>query len=101
MGDTCTQEQADAWLEQEIDEAAQQVEALVTVSLTQGQLDALTDFTFELGSGRLEASTLLHLLNRGDYGAAGAQLKYWVMAGGQQEPGMVIRRAKDLELWQS
>jgi len=46
-------------------EAEQAASRLVRVELTQGQFDALVDFTYNLGSIRLAGSTLLHALNAG------------------------------------
>ena len=65
-----TEAQALVILEWDVREAEQAVERLVKVPLTQGQLDALVDFTFNLGSGQLAASTLLQELNAGRYDAA-------------------------------
>lgn len=47
------------------------VQRLVKVPLTQGQFDALVDFVFKLGGGRLASSTLLRNLNAGKYDEAG------------------------------
>jgi len=43
----------------DVRDAEQAVERMVKAPLTQGQFDALVDFTFNLGSGRLASSTLL------------------------------------------
>ena len=51
--------------------------------LTQGQFDALVDFCFNLGAGRLASSTLLKALNGGRYEAAAEQLLRWDVAAGQ------------------
>ena len=56
------------------------------------QRDALISFTFNLGAGALETSTLLQLLNQGDYGSVPTQLNRWTKAGGQTLPGLVTRR---------
>lgn len=50
---------------------------LVKVPLTQGQFDALVDFVFNLGGGRLAHSTLLVDLNLGRYDTAAEQLLLW------------------------
>lgn len=98
-GDTCTQEQADAWLAQDAQIASNAVLRLVDVILTQGQFDALTDFVFNEGQGRLRSSTLLTLLNRGQYPEAGLQLLRWDFADGHPNLGLDHRRRAELELW--
>ena len=98
-GQTITQQQAEDMLADDLDEAASQVSEMVTVPLTQGQFDALVDFVFNLGAGRLRGSTLLQYLNRGQYDQASAQFKFWVMAGGHALPGLVTRRAAEVALF--
>jgi lysozyme len=75
------------------------VGSLVKVPLTQGQFDALVDFTFNLGRGRLAYSTLLKMLNGGQYDAAADQLLRWDQAGGSVNKGLAIRRATERNLW--
>jgi len=72
---------------------------LVKVALTQGQFDALVDFCFNLGAGRLEKSTLLRALNTGRYDAAAEQLLLWDLAGGEVNLGLKARREAELRLW--
>ena len=81
--------------------AEQAVLRLVKVPLTQGQFDALVDFCFNLGEGRLASSTLLKVLNGARYEAAGEQLLRWDLAAGQVNTGLKGRREAELELWQS
>lgn len=83
----------------DVDEAEEAVERLVKVALTQGQFDALVDFTFNLGEGRLAASTLLKILNHGNYADAGAQLLRWDIAGGEENAGLKARRLAEYALW--
>jgi lysozyme len=99
-GQTITQEQAEAMLVDDLDAAADGVRKLVTVPLNQGQFDALCDFVFNLGEGRLRDSTLLRLLNQGRYGEAAAQFRFWVMAGGHPLPGLVKRRAAERAMFE-
>lgn len=94
-----TEEYARDLLEQDVSLAEQQVEHMVTVPLAQGQFDALVDFTFNLGAGRLGSSTLLKLLNQGDYAGAAAQLVRWDRAGGQELEALKARRLAELALW--
>ena len=83
----------------DVRKAEETVGKLVRVALTQGQFDALVDFCFNLGAGRLAASTLLRELNASRYDAAGEQLLYWVYAGGEANAGLKVRRAAEFELW--
>jgi lysozyme len=99
LGDRCSQEQADVWLTQDLEEAAAAVSSLVRVPLTQGQFDALTSFVFNLGIKRLAESTLLILLNKGNYAAAADQFSRWVYAGTKKLPGLVTRRAAEAALF--
>lgn len=99
-GQTITQAEAEVMLVDDLDAAAEAVHKLVTVPLTQGQFDALCDFVFNLGEGRLRDSTLLRLLNQGKYGEAAAQFRFWVMAGGKALPGLVTRRAAERALFE-
>ena len=95
-----TEAQALVILEWDVREAEQAVERLVKVPLTQGQLDALVDFTFNLGSGQLAASTLLQELNAGRYDAAAEQLLRWDHAGKEVVAGLQARREAEFRLWQ-
>ena len=58
-----TESQAASILAADVQQAEQAVARLVKVALTQGQFDALVDFCFNLGAGRLAGSTLLRELN--------------------------------------
>jgi lysozyme len=76
------------------------VSHLVTVSLTQGQFDALVSFTYNEGAGRLQSSTLLKVLNAGDYAGAAGQFGLWVYGGGVKLPGLMTRRAAETALFE-
>jgi len=83
----------------DIREAEQAVERLVRVALTQGQFDALVDFCFNLGAGKLAASTLLKDLNVGRYDAASEQLLRWDHAGTEVNAGLKARREAEFQRW--
>lgn len=99
LGMSCTVEQAQIWLTEDLEDAEAAVDHLVTVPLTQSQFDALTSFTFNLGATRLKTSTLLKKLNAGDYKGAANQFKLWVMSGGKRTEGLVRRRAAETDLF--
>lgn len=58
----------------------------------EGRLAAIVDFTFNLGAGRLQTSTLRRRVNQRDWVAAGQELRRWVYGGGKVLPGLVTRR---------
>jgi lysozyme len=75
------------------------VERIVKVTLTQGQFDALVDFVFNLGAGRLSSSTLLSYLNAGKYDAAAWELLAWDHAGSHELASLKLRREAEFQLW--
>ena len=91
--------QAERILVYDVREAEQAILRLVKVPLTQGQFDALVDFCFNMGEGKLAASTLLKDLNAGRYDAAQEQLLRWDHAGLQENAGLRARREAEAELW--
>jgi len=99
LGMVWTPEQATARLREDVAEAEAAVRRLVTVPLSQGQFDALVSFTYNLGAGKLAASTLLDLLNLCDYAGAANQFPRWIKAGGKNLRGLVRRRAEERALF--
>lgn len=99
LGDTCTREQAIQFWREDIAEAEAAVDALVSVPLTQGQFDALVSFVFNAGREKFRTSTMLRLLNAGDYQGAAAEIPKWVFGGGRKLNGLVSRRAAEQSLF--
>lgn len=73
----------------------------IKVPLTQGQFDALVSFSFNVGLGNLQNSTLRMKINRGDYKGAAEQFLVWTKAGGKVLKGLVIRRTHEKEMFES
>jgi lysozyme len=102
---TITEARAQAYFEADLDEAERAVRRLVKVRLNQNQFDALVDFVFNLGAGAFAKSTLLKLLNKGDYDGAAGQFIRWNKAkdpktGKLRElRGLTIRRAYEANLF--
>ena len=63
-----------------------------------GRLAAIVDFTFNLGAGRLQTSTLRRRINQLDWASAGQELWRWVYGGGKMLPGLVERRSAEILL---
>lgn len=87
------------WLRGEMLQAVAAVAADVKVPLTINQKAALSDFVFNLGSGNFAGSTLLRLLNAGEYEKAAAQFDLWDMAGGKELAGLLRRREAERTLF--
>ena len=66
-GDSCTQEEAESMLKDDLGVFEEAVDRLVNVDLEQNQFDSLVAWTFNLGEGNLRESTLLKVLNEGNY----------------------------------
>lgn len=98
-GMTCTQEQAEQWLAEDIAWAVGRVNEDVHVPLTQGEFDALVDFVFNCGAGNFEHSTLLKLVNAGDMEHAALEFERWDRAGGTVVAGLLRRRQTETELF--
>ena len=95
-----TDEQATKLLIKDLDRFESAVRDMVAVPLTQGQFDALVSFAFNLGEAKLRSSTLLKLLNAGDYDGARKQINRWVYSNGKKLDGLIRRRARETEMFQ-
>ena len=99
-GDTCTEEDAETMLAEDLQEFENYVNDLVTSDLSQNEFDALVAWTYNLGPGALKESTLLRRLNDGDYEDVPHQIKRWNRAGGEVLPGLTRRREAEALLFQ-
>ena len=69
--------------------------------LTQGRFDALVSFSFNVGLGNLQRSTIRMKHNRGDFEGAAEGFMAWTKAGGKELPGLVKRRKHERALYES
>ena len=95
-----SQEEAEALLRIDVESAERAVLRLIKVPLTDGQFDALVSFTYNLGSGALQCSTLRRKVNRQAHSEVPTQLVRWVWAGGRKLNGLIRRRAVEAKLYQ-
>jgi len=100
-GTVFTQQQADERLDQQLINKAKAVDSLVTVDLLPHQKAAIVDWTYNEGEGSLSSSTMLKQLNAGNFDAAMTELLRWNIAGGQVQPGLVTRRAREKQLFET
>ncbi len=101
LGMTCTQDQADAWLLADVQVAVAAVNRLVTVALTQDEFDALVDLVFNIGQGNFASSSVLRLLNAGDYAGAAAHIDDWDECANQVLAGLLRRRQAETKKFES
>lgn len=86
-------------LRQDLKTAESGVQHYVNVDLNGNQFGALTSFTYNLGVNSLKTSTLLRLLNQGDYAGAAAQFPRWDKDGEQVVEGLLRRREAEKALF--
>ena len=98
--DTCTYSEAEEWLEEELTEYEDYVKNLIKVDLTQNQFDSLVCWTYNLGPTNLKKSTLLKVLNEGDYDSVPSQMKRWNKSQGEVLEGLIRRREAEALLFE-
>lgn len=95
-----TEREAEILLAKDVQVAERAVLRMINVPLTDGQFDALVSFTYNLGSGALQRSTLRRKVNREEHCEVPAEFMKWVWAGGRRLRGLVHRRTEEVNLYQ-
>ena len=102
-GDVITKQKAEDLLKEDMEEFEKVVEKYVSVPLNSNQFSALVSFTFNVGDGAFNGSTLRKLLNQSKYDAAAEQFTRWVYGtvNGKRVklPGLVRRREAERRLF--
>jgi len=96
-----TQEEVNNILKADLKRFEQGVDKYITTQLTQGMFDALVSFSFNVGLGTLQRSTLRMKLNRGDKEGASEELLKYCMAGGKILKGLQNRRIDEKAMFLS
>ena len=99
--DVITKEEGEALLRQDVVVAERAVMRLIDVPLSDGQFDALVSFTFNLGAGALQRSTLRQKVNRQVHDEVPDEFRRWVWAGGRRLRGLVFRREAEVGLYKN
>ena len=89
----------DELLERDLERFERGVQRYTTVYLTQSQSDSLVSFSFNLGMGIYQRSTLRQKLNRGDYDGASKEFLRYTRAGGKVLKGLTRRRQEEYNLF--
>lgn len=105
MGQKATEAEVDYWLQEDLKEAEQAVEAYVHVPLNQNMYDALVSLVFNIGASQFRTSTLLRKLNEGLYKDASEQFLVWNKITNpktgklEESKGLSNRRAREKKLF--
>lgn len=98
MGKAYTKAECDALLYKHMQPAIKAVDGSVKVKLNDYQKAALYSFTYNVGTGAFQSSTLLKKLNRNDIPGACDELRRWTYAGGKKWKGLINRREVERQL---
>jgi lysozyme len=95
-----TEAEAEVYLARDLETALAATLRYCPVLATEpeGRLAAIVDFTFNLGAGRLQTSTLRRRVNQRDWIATSQELRRWVYGRGRVLPGLLARREAEAHL---
>ena len=99
-GQTCSFEDAEIMLSQEIEEYEGYINDMVKVDLQQHEFDSLVAWVYNLGPTNLGESTMLKVLNGGQFDRVPDEMKRWNRAGGLVLAGLVRRRQAESLMFQ-
>ncbi len=91
--------EVDAILHQDLASFERGVLRLCPTGLTQSRFDALVSFSFNVGLGNLQRSSIRMKHNRGEFEEAAEAFMQWTKAGGRELPGLVKRRKDERALY--
>lgn len=92
-------EQAESYLQARLGILEDEILTLVRVPINDNQLSSLESFCYNLGIGAFAHSTMLKLINKGNFQDAANEFDVWVHAGGKILPGLIKRREAEKELF--
>lgn len=94
-----TQAEGDSLFAGDLAAAEKTVSDGLKIQVSQNQFDALVDLAYNIGRSQFLSSTLLRLLNAGDYSGAAAQFGQWIHSSGHVNNALVARRQTDETLF--
>ena len=100
-GQTCSIEDAESMLAEEMDEYEGYINNMVKVELQQHEFDALVAWVYNLGPTNLGESTMLKVLNGGQFDRVPDEMNRWTRAGGKILEGLVRRRQAESLMFQN
>jgi len=100
-GQTCSIEDAESMLADEMDEYEGYINNMVKVDLQQHEFDSLVAWVYNLGPTNLGESTMLKVLNGGQFDRVPNEMNRWTRAGGEILEGLVRRRQAESLMFQN
>jgi len=100
-GQTCSIEDAELMLTDEMDEYEGYINNMVKVDLQQHEFDSLVAWVYNLGPTNLNESTMLKVLNGGQFDRVPDEMNRWTRAGGEILEGLVRRRQAESLMFQN
>lgn len=95
-GDECTAEQAEAWLNFHIlERCVRPLNEALRGPTNQQMFDALVSWVYNVGEEAMRESSLVRLLNEGDYLSAVKEFDRWILSGGTKMNGLIRRRNQE------
>ncbi len=101
QGLTITQKQAEDLLTSDLIKFEGIIQSLVRVPLNKNQKTALVSFVFNVGDRAFKRSTLLRLLNLGEYRAAASEFRKWDKVDREPNHGLALRRVAEADLFKT
>lgn len=98
-GKTITEQEAADLLVQRAGPVQSYINADVNVPLTQNQYDALVSLVYNIGVGNFHKSSILELLNKGDYGTAAQHFLLYDESQGKKLTNLAVRRTNEAALF--
>jgi len=99
LGSVITKEQAEKYLIADLTVFAAKVAALIKVKVSDAQFGALVSLAYNIGLDAFAKSTLLRLLNTGDFKSVPDQFRRWNKNDGKVMKGLVNRREREIAMW--
>lgn len=100
LGESISLQQAEDYLKYDLNVTAQQIEKLITSTLTQNQIDSLISFSYNVGVGSLRRSTLRKKVNSNPSDSSiKDEFMKWNKGNGKIMRGLTLRREAEAELY--
>lgn len=101
LGTVITKAQAEQYLLADLTAFAAKVAKLLKVKVSDAQFGALVSLAYNIGLDAFAKSTLLRILNAGDYAGVPTQFRRWNKNDGKVMKGLVNRRNREIDMWMS